>query len=232
MKLDTLVQEVVAQGGPVLCVDTCSVLDLLRDPTRDDVRTHNISSALDMVAGMEAGGLTCLVADQVRKELAEHLDQIQEDAKIQLQKLTDRVNRVNLIAALFGQVGAVNLAHLDGHEQRARQIVQKLIDVAKFVPQGAQIAGLAFTRVVGPKAPARQGKDSIKDCVVIETYFDVIRALRKDGLQSKIVFLSSNTKDYMGNQSNALHADLVPEFQELGIEYAPNASAAKHFLGV
>lgn len=232
MEFDAVVQQVAAQGAPVLCADTCSILDVMRDPTRDDARVHNASAALDLVAKMEAnGGLVGLLADQVQLELAPHLQSIQDEAKKQLKKLTERVDRVNSIAALFSPRVMVDLGHLTGHEVRARTFVDRWIGAALVVPQRPEVAGRAIARVIAPKAPARQGKDSTKDCIVIETYLDAIRALRAAGLQSKIVFLSSNTKDYTNSQHGGLHDDLKLDFQALNIEYAPNAGAAKHALG-
>ncbi|MFJ3057349.1 PIN domain-containing protein [Herbaspirillum sp. NPDC087042] len=234
MDFDAIMTQVVALGAPVLCADTCSILDVMRDPTRDEAQLQNASAAIDLVTKMGViGGFECLIAHQVTKELADHLEPVQEETKKQLAKLTERIKRVNAIAALFGPKATLNLAHLLGHEVRARGIVDQWIGAAKVInPNHDLIAGRAFARVSVPKAPAKQGKDSIKDCVVIETYLDAVRTLRAAGLSSKIVFLSSNTKDYTNNQTNKLHDDLSPEFQTLNIEYAPNAGAAKYLLGL
>jgi hypothetical protein len=72
----------------------------------------------------------------------------------------------------------------------------------------------------------------MKDCVVIETYLDVVSALRVAGLASRIVFASSNTADYANEQHGVLNADLQAEFTPLNIQYAPNLAAAKHWLGL
>ncbi|KVD94543.1 hypothetical protein WI90_07765 [Burkholderia ubonensis] len=83
------------------------------------------------------------------------------------------------------------------------------------------------------RTPAQKGKDSMKDCVVIETYLDAVKALRNSGLSSRIVFLSSNIKDYTGKESGGLlNADLGKEFANLNIDYARNASQAKYLLGL
>ena len=47
----------------------------------------------------------------------------------------------------------------------------------------------------------------MKDCVVIESYLDIVSSLRTAGLTSKIVFVSSNTRDYAGETGRALKAD-------------------------
>jgi hypothetical protein len=99
------------------------------------------------------------------------------------------------------------------------------------VSQTTDIASRAFNRVSRAITPARRGKDSMKDCVVIETYLDIIATLRSAGLRTPIVFASSNTKDYAQENSSRLKSDLAAEFTALNIEYAPNLSAAKDLLG-
>src|SRR3546814_10109503 len=44
--------------------------------------------------------------------------------------------------------------------------------------------------------PSKQGKNSAEDCVIFETYLDVVGALRASGLQAAVVFLSSNKAEY------------------------------------
>jgi hypothetical protein len=95
-----------------------------------------------------------------------------------------------------------------------------------------EIASRALLRLNQARTPARKGRDSMKDCVVIETYLDAVGELRAAGLESKIVFVSPNTKDYAGEPGRALKPDLAQEFATLGMEYAPNLAAAKHLLGM
>ena len=70
----------------------------------------------------------------------------------------------------------------------------------------------------------------MKDCVILETYLEHIRKLRHDGITSPVVFVSSNIKDYAGTGGAVVRDDIRFEFDDLGLEYAPNLSAAKHFL--
>jgi hypothetical protein len=80
--------------------------------------------------------------------------------------------------------------------------------------------------------PLQSGKQSMKECVVIETYLDAVVELRKAGLKSPLVFVFSNIKDYAGETGTVLRPDLAAEFAALDMEYAPNLSAAKHYLGL
>jgi predicted nucleic acid-binding protein len=223
----------VASGVPVLCLDTCTVLDVMRDPTRESVRAHEQQAALDLLSAMEAGtDLEGLIAEQVRFEFDANAKAVEEEAVRALRKLRDDITRVDAVAAVFGAVGQADLRHLDDHVARSRAVVDRWMAAVKLVPQGAEIASRALLRVNQVRTPARKGRDSMKDCVVIETYLDAITAARAAGLTSKVVFVSSNTKDYAGEIGTALKQDLAQEFANIGIEYAPNLAAAKHLLGL
>ena len=70
----------------------------------------------------------------------------------------------------------------------------------------------------------------MKDCVILETYLEHIRKIRDEDIMTPAVFVSSNTKDYAGISGVSVRDDIRTEFDELGLEYAPNMAAAKHFL--
>jgi hypothetical protein len=223
----------VASGAPVLCFDTCTILDIMRDPTRENVRAHEQQAALDLLTAMEAAtNLVGLIAEQVRFEFDANAKAVEEEAARALKKLRDDLVRVDAVAAVFGAIGQVDLDHLDDHVARSRVVVDRWMAAVKLVPQGAEIASRALLRVNQVRTPARKGRDSMKDCVVVETYLDVIAAARAAGLASKVVFVSSNTKDYAGEIGTALKPDLAQEFANIGMEYAPNLAAARHLLGL
>jgi hypothetical protein len=66
-----------AAGVPILCFDTCSILDIVRDPTRDTARDHEARAALQLVEAMEQGRLIGLVAAQVRLEFDANLPAVE-----------------------------------------------------------------------------------------------------------------------------------------------------------
>ena len=41
LALSKVVAQIAAKGVPVLCVDTCSILDIMRDPTRNGANANN-----------------------------------------------------------------------------------------------------------------------------------------------------------------------------------------------
>lgn len=116
----------------------------------------------------------------------------------------------------------------DDHVARARALLDRF--VAGALPTDSEVAQLAAKRMQRALAPARRGKDSFKDCVVVESYLAATRALRDAGLNAPIVFASSNIKDFTDN--GTLRPELAQEFAAIDLVYAPNFSAAAHRLGL
>lgn len=228
---DAEISRIVSLGRPVLCSDTCTVLDLMRDPTRENVLAHERQAALDLLTAMEFGpNLVGLLADQVVFEFSENANTVESEAREALERLKHKLQRLDTVAAVYGGSGSANISHLDDHIAQARAIVDRWISASTKVEQGSDIASRAFLRLNQVRTPAKRGKDSMKDCVVIETYMDFVAQLRMSGLISPVVFISSNIKDYAEETKTALKADLSAEFKKLNLIFAPNFAAAKHQL--
>ena len=75
------IQSVLSVGSPVLYLDTCALLDLLRDPTRKRFGRDHAAAAMHFLACAEANPptLTLVLAAQVKTELDDHIDQVQEE---------------------------------------------------------------------------------------------------------------------------------------------------------
>jgi hypothetical protein len=227
------IARIVTLAAPVLCVDTCTVLDLMRDPTRESVRAHERQAALDLLSAIEHGrDLVALLADQVAHEFGDHARGVQDEAAQAIAKLKAQLGRIDAVAAVYGSAGAASLAHLDDHVTRARAIVDRWMKAATMAVDGPDVPARALARLNKPRTPARKGKDSMKDCVIIESYLEIADALRVCGLTRPIVFVSSNVKDYCGGIASSLKPDLAAEFDALGMDYAPNLAAAKYLLGL
>lgn len=217
-------------GVPILCIDTCSILDIMRDPTRDGARAYERQAAIDLVKEAEAGRLICIIAEQVDMEFADHDQPVQETAERELERLRNKIKRVNEIAAVFGSQSTVNLAHLDDHVKRTRAVVGRWLKELKLQVPSANALIRAFKRSTSGIAPATQAKKSVEDCLIYETYLEAATAFQNTGQTLPIVFLSSNTKEYQG-MGRILKPEIDAEFSELKMTYAPNMAAAKSQLG-
>jgi hypothetical protein len=221
---------IAASGVPVLCIDTCSLIDIMRDPTRHDMRPHERKAAVGLLNRLENGEFTCLVAEQVRLEFSDNDIAIQDEAANAIRKLRERVDRVNEIHGTFLPPVALNLSHLDSLVAPSRKIVQRWLDASVMVPDTDAAAIRALARVNLNMAPARKGKDSMKDCVVLETCLGAMDGLRKAALPATAVFLSANIREYL-TETKVLKAELQLEFAARNMSYASNMAQAKAALG-
>lgn len=216
---------------PVLCLDTCIVLDILRDPARKDVRVHEHEASLALLSAAQSGtALETLVAEQVSREFLANVQQVQQDATRSIAALTRQVGKLNKLVALYGASRPIDLAHWNGHDLRSRNTAERWLQVGTTVRQTSNTLSNAFLRVNQALTPASRGKQSMKDCVILETYLEHIRSLRAGGRTAPAVFVSSNTKDYAAADKTTIKDDIKDEFQSLGLEYAPNMGAARGLL--
>ena len=222
---------IASAGIPVLCIDTCSILDIMRDPTRETARPPDRQAAIDLVTAAEYGRVTCLMAEQVSIEFSHYDQPVQDEAARNLKKVREQIVRINTLSAVFGAPGHIEFTHLDDHVLRARAVVGRwLAKLDKVVPSPL-VPAKAFARVNAGIAPARRGKESSKDCLVYETYLEAVLALRGAGVATPIVFLSSNTSEYL-TEGRVLKSEIAAEFGAIKLDYAPNMAAAKYALGI
>lgn len=216
---------------PVLFADTCILLDVIRDVTRDSVIKNDVDSGLHLLSEAEKGiNLFVLIAPQVRTELIDNEGIVESESKNSLDKFIERMTKVDTISSLYGASDNISLDHLKDHVDRAKSFLDRWKDIVYLVPQDESVLVRAFRRVTLSIAPAKKGKDSMKDCVVTETYLDAAKALRNAGLTAPLVFASSNTKDYCEGKN--LADGLVNDFKNYNILYSPNFGSAKYNLGL
>jgi hypothetical protein len=204
----------------------------VRDITRETVKPADARAGLTLLASAESNSeLIVLMAEQVSIELSSNLQEVQQEAGDKLAKFLTQVQRINDVAAAYGAVGQLPISHLHQHVPRSRWVLDRWQSAAHRIPDNPGVTGRAFARVNAPRTPARKGKESMKDCVVVEAYLVAAQQLRAAGHVGRIVFASSNTKEYHGPNSTHLQADISSDFQAHAIEFAPNFGSAKHLLG-
>lgn len=221
----------VALDAPVLCVDTCTLLDVIRDITRETVSLGDVSAGLALLSAAESGAeLVVLMAEQVSIELLAHIAYVEKEALRGLEKFQSQACRIRDVAEAYGAQGTLHTRYLDGHIGRARTVLDRWRNVVRLVPHNDGVSSRAFRRVNEPRTPARRGKESMKDCVIVEAYLEAAHQLRSAGFSKPVVFASSNTKEYFEANTRHLPMDIASDLAAVQVEYAPNFGAAKHLL--
>ena len=219
---------------PVLLLDTCSILDIVRAPTREQVSVHDIKavhSLLDRATG-STRQVSLVVTQQVIKEFEEHLDDVARDCCKAIRKASDShagiLERIRALSLSNNLPGTVDLPSL-GFPERSRCLAKQVIQASSVLKDrdDRELLDNASFRSIEGRPPAKKGKDSIKDCLIIESYFRLARAVQDNKFSCKMVFITSNKHDYEQDH-RYLHPDLREEFNLVGLDYSPNWSAARY----
>ncbi|MBT9386932.1 hypothetical protein KM176_24030 [Pseudooceanicola sp. CBS1P-1] len=226
--------EAIAQANvPVLLPDTCILLDLLRSPRRENVDGNAMLAGRAIRDGVvQSEAIGCVVAEQVRNELNDNLQTVREDTNLALTKLQDEIARIDKWSEALGQVSQTQIGHFLTRVPIAEAVMTDILGAALTHATTPDLTYQAVVRMSQKRTPAKLGKDSTKDCVVVESYLDVATNLRNLGLTADIIFASSNTKEFVSGTPRALNADIAADFAALGILYSRALHETRHLLGL
>ncbi|ABA06080.1 hypothetical protein Nwi_2827 [Nitrobacter winogradskyi Nb-255] len=225
--------DIVAAQVPLILPDTCILLDILRSPRRDNVDARSVLSAKAIAEAVKLiGSVGSVVASQVCDELSDNRGRVRQETEDGLRKLQIELQRIDGWSGALGVNGQADLSHGLNAVSRCELILVDWVDASLVAPTTDTLTGRAHRRMMQRATPARQGKDSFKDCLVVETYLTLAKELRVKGYTERIVFASSNTAEFIERPGSQLHADIAQEFAVVGIEYARALHEAAYRLGL
>lgn len=231
---DDLAAQLAKADIPVLLLDTCTILDVVRAPVRNQLGVHDIHAVHTLIGrAVEAPPtVSFVITEQVHREFLEHIEAVETEAHDELEKAANRfVEILKRIRALCPDdciPGAVDLLSL-GFPQRGRILSEQIVQTSSILTDHPDEVVKAWDRVRLAKPPSTRAQQSVKDCVVAESCLRLAATLHKGGFARNVVFTTSNIRDYQQGHSS-LHPELRAEFDLACLEYAPSWSAARHEL--
>jgi hypothetical protein len=181
---------IISAPAPVLFLDTCIILDIIRSPFRDNISTNEISASLELINKSQLNNPSVwLVTNQiVYTEWKENIETVKieltEEIKKAELKREKMVNAANIIFDFnhdFGQIiKTLNLPeHLGNLSKSLLDKCEKIaIDDSHYVE--------AMKRINKCDSPAQRGKDSAKDCQIFAAFLDIGKQLRNKNFQKNI----------------------------------------------
>lgn len=239
-RFTTLVNDLIRTPRPVLCLDTCDLLEIVQ--------------CLDWENGNNPRGVTCVetaqrlwdtitvnprrvmlvVTDLVVTEWNQNITAIREKAVAYLRKI-DQIAGYPYQAAGFVRTTLPSYSPLSAstlvHELETLSLA--LLNQAKRLALARPQQDLAVRRVMNKTRPSHDGH--VKDSINLEHYLEFARRLRARSFGEVIVFVSKNRKDYStGGNASVIHPDLEPELTDPGvrIEFHGSLTAALRALRI
>ncbi len=230
--------QVLAQPAPVLFLDTCALLDVLRVASEREDAPHRIIPAAEEVAAktsssprrmwlMGAGRLDVEWTDNVRgvfDSIVGHIARV-DRSLVKLHAAARSVSSIptearsgdsSFVTALRApQVGPFELP------KRLRKICERVLSILVRLSPDAEILRAADRRSMGGLKPAAIGKREHADCLIIETCFALCKSLRQRGFAERCAFVSSNKADFYGEGGPLRpHEDLAVKCSAIKLHFA------------
>lgn len=209
-----------------ILIDTSVWLDLAADPKQTPlldaltslVTDGRINLLVPRIVVTEFQKNRSRVAKSSAKSLASHFDQVKDavrraenDSK-QKEKVLGYLSDLNLRIPVLGGPAEGTLAR-----------IEEIFKGAAIIETGSDAKLKAADRALNRKAPFHnEGKNSMADAVLIETYFECVRSMGGHG--QRFAFVTHNKQDFSlvhGNQKLP-HADLAGSFSKIKSMYFIN----------
>jgi hypothetical protein len=212
--------QILAAPAPVLLIDTCSLLDIIRAPKRALKLKGCIKNAVELRRRIKAAPPEChlAVGSFVPAEWAKHADTIRDELQRHLKSLDEASSHFH---DACGHVGIATGARPSFEPSQLPATLHRLSsDLLKHAIQlDAQddTNMKAYTRAANNVPPSIKGGE-IKDSTILEECLEVCRNLRKAGFADKLVYCTSNTTDYC-QAGNNLHTQILADFSPLDVRF-------------
>ena len=213
-----------AAGLPVLFLDTCSIVDVIRGPTRPDKLRGCVEAAVELLhlATTPPLGCSLVVGSFVPGEWLTHAQPTADDLRRHLARMDEQATYFHDACAALGiapafsrpTYGAVGLMN------RLHDLSKRLLDTALRLDAHTDTNMKAFSRAATNTPPSRKGGE-IKDSTIIEECLEVCRQLQGAGFGRKRIFCTSNTNDYC-DAGGGLHSALASDFAAVGLTFVTN----------
>lgn len=224
-----LVEHLAGTELPLLFVDTCALLDIIRVPVRQPNALETIAGALRIVE--QRKNFNLVISSVVIPEFQANLPTVISDLDAKCHALREEITLFNDILALVGLEthSRISFDSYDRLASELTQLSQTLLGTALTFQRDHHIELKAFRRSSARIPPGHRGGQD-KDCLLFEELLEVARQLRSRDHCAKVVFCTSNTKDYCEFRSRP-HPEIVRQLDPLQIDFTTNLPWACAELG-
>lgn len=214
-----------------LLIDTCVWLDLADKPQQTPL--------MDVLEGLLSyGGVNLIFPQIVKDEFAKNRTKIAERStkglsthfnlvKDAVRRSSATKSKKNRILADLSDVDH-QLPKVGGQAKVTLERIQKIMDAFPAIPTTDSVKIKAADRALARKGPChRENKNSMADALIIETYFETVKA---GAPRDRFAFVTHNKSDFsiLAGDDKLPHADIASGFSKIRSMYFTNLSACLH----
>lgn len=212
MDYQSVLAHIRTKALPVLFIDTCIFLDIIRTPVRDTIKADTISKAKTLLNLSTNKEIWLVTSKTVQDEWYGNVAAVVEEVEREILKLEQK--RIHFLSAAKASTGS---QFVHGQNLNALNLEQELKSLSEaflaecmiIKPQDSHMVQ-AMNRVKQNRPPAKRGKAEAKDCEIYETFLHLCKDLRGNSFEEKLLFVSSNTHEYSDSNSGGIQPELTP----------------------
>lgn len=223
-------------GRPVLMLDTCILLDVIRAPFRRDIPNDTIARAAALMASCtsSASAVQIVVASLVPREFEENVVGVSGELEGHCGRLIEHALDADAACDALGvrRTAGFIPGSLDSLTRLLPALARDMLRSATVLSADNEILARSQIRNVQGLPPSTKGTQS-KDPQIFEECLDLARRLRTLGFVVPIVFCSSDKKAY-GDDGPSPHPQLAAELTDptVDVRFTSNLPWAWHELGL
>jgi hypothetical protein len=223
-----IVATVITTPAPVLFLDSCTLLDVVRAPLRNQQSEVQVAQLFLTSVQKNPKTVHLLIASPVRTEWNTHVVGT-------VNECATAVNACNAVASICGHLALPAVAFLPAGvlamPNLLRQLSSDLLTACIPIDHDFAAMGRAIDRIIAYTHPVkRPDSKGAKDSVILEHAVETTIQLRNAGFAGICLFVSSNTSDFAVKGSTNLHAKLAPVFNPVNLQYAASLTHAEDIL--
>ncbi len=225
--ITAVADHIIGEDLPVLFVDTCILLDVIRSIKRKFRNCAAQAQGLHTVATVAPKQCIIVVSHVVQHEWHVRQQQVLDEAARHLNDLQEHSGHFHDACGVLGLAPGFGRSNYAVHNMavRLRDLAHHLLACGIVIDPDDECSGRAIGRVIHNIPPSKKGGEA-KDCTILEEYLAVARRLHDAEFQKKRVFCTSNTNDYCGPAG--LHALLAAEFAPINLRFTSNLGWGFH----
>jgi hypothetical protein len=227
-----VVGAVCASPCPVIFLDTAAILDVLRVPFRHELQVDILDAAAALIDDSAAAPrrVWAISTWNVMQELQANRQAVLQELRTSISNLRKSTNRLSRVASLVlpeRQLPPVDWSD-DELGDRVLRIMDRMADSLTLFRGSVECVGRARDRLWAGLPPASESRREYKDCEIFEEFLELAHALRASRFGNRIVFVTSNTKDY--GKPPAGHAQIGSDVIAAGALFVGNVAWARSII--
>jgi PIN domain len=236
--IEELVRELSIGQVPMICLDTCDFLDVVRGVPGNLHQVRSFSrmlSALDL----DKNRFRLLITYLTKHEWGQNRAEVERSTNKFLVETFDSVRKIADARSLVGLPASIDPGLFDA--KLVRELVgelvglaQSVMDFATVLEKDASCVALALERVMTHLRPSH--KNEIKDSIHWEHYLELSRQLKAASHTQPRIFVSANKEDFWHKVDKIYHPtinhELKVETDAAGLQFLGKLDDALGVLGI